>query len=198
MTAAAKTRYSTVAILLHWAIAALIIANVGLAWYSETLKGEDAINLIQWHKTLGISVLVLSVIRLGWRLVNPPPPLSGHLKPWERWLAHVVHWGLYVVMIGLPLSGWAMVSASRLIEIYPINMFGLFHWPAIAPLGNLPADQMKATHETFEQIHGLLAKAIVYVLVPLHVLGALKHQFLDRDGELGKMIPGLGRKEIAQ
>ncbi len=191
---ARSDHYNTVAVLLHWTIAVLIITNVGYAWYANALHGLQKIPPLQVHKSIGITVLLLSLARLGWRLANPPPPLSADLKPWERWLAHAVHLLFYVVMIGLPLTGWAMVSASATIKIYPITFFGFGHWPAIAPLSHLPHDQMKQAHETFETAHGLLAKLIVYLLFPLHVAGALKHQFLDKDNELARMIPFLRRR----
>lgn len=184
-----SSRYSTVAMILHWLIAALIIGNVALAWISDEVPRSTAAGLMAWHKTLGISVLLLSVVRLAWRLTHKSPPFGDHLKAWERILARVVHWGFYVLMIGLPLTGWALVSASPLIKVYPIDMFGLFHWPAIGPLANLPPDQMKAAHETWEEVHHLMAKVLIYGLIPLHILGALKHQFLDKDNELGRMIP---------
>ncbi len=187
----AQTRYSGVAMLLHWLIAAAIITNVGIAWYFNTLHGLAKMPSLQIHKSLGITILLLTLIRLAWRLAKPSPPFNPDMKPWERWLAHAVHFLFYLVMIALPLTGWATVSSSPLIHIYPINMFGLFHWPEITALSHLPVDQMKSAKETFEAAHGLLAKLIVYVLFPLHVLGALKHQFLDRDHELGRMIPFL-------
>lgn len=182
-------RYSTVAILLHWLIAALIITNVGYAWYANGLHGSLKVPPLQIHKSIGITVLLLTLVRIAWRLVNRPPPMSAHLKPWERWLARAVHVLFYVVMIGLPLTGWAMVSASPTIRIYPITFFGFGHWPAISMLSSLPHDQMKAMHETFLGAHGLLAKLIVYLLIPLHVLGALKHQIIDKDNELARMLP---------
>ena len=92
---------------------------------------------------------------------------------------------------------WAMVSASKLISVYPIDMFGLFNWPALSFLTNLPADQMKPSHDLLSEAHHLMAKVIVYGLVPLHVLGALKHQFIDKDNTLARMIPFLARKEAA-
>jgi cytochrome b561 len=144
---------------------------------------------------LGITVLLLTLARLGWRLTHRPPAISPHLKPWERRLARVVHWGFYVILLALPLSGWAMVSASKLITVFPIDMFGLFNWPALSFLTNLPADQMKSTHDLLEDAHHLMAKIVVYGLVPLHVLGALKHQFIDKDNELARMIPFLARKD---
>lgn len=186
-------RYSAVAVLLHWTIAVLIVVNVGYAWYADGLHGPAKAAPLQVHKSIGIIVLILSFARLGWRLANPPPPLNAHLKPWEKVLAEAVHFLFYLVMIALPLTGWAMVSASPTIKIFPITFFGFGHWPAIAPLADLPRPQMKEAHEAFEAAHHLLAKVIVYGLIPLHVLGALKHQVLDKDNELARMIPFLRR-----
>lgn len=188
---AGRSRYSAVAMTFHWLIAALIISNVALAWISDEVPRSTAAGLMAWHKTLGITILILSLARLAWRLTHQAPPLGDHLKAWERWLAHIVHWGFYVLMIGLPLTGWALVSASPLIKVYPIDMFGLFHWPAIGPLANLPPAEMKAAHETWAEVHHMMAKVIIYGLIPLHILGALKHQILDKDNTLGSMIPFL-------
>lgn len=192
-----QARYSTVAIVLHWTIAVLLVAAVGLAWYADNAEGLAKIAPLQLHKPLGITILLLTLVRLGWRLTHRPPVLNPHLKPWERMLATTVHWGFYVILLALPLSGWAMVSASKLITVYPIDMFGLFNWPALSFLTNLPADQMKSTQDLLAEAHHLIAKIIVYVLTPLHVLGALKHQFIDRDNELARMIPFLARKDAA-
>ena len=186
-----QTRYSGVAMALHWLLALAIVANVGVAWYANTLHGLAKMPSMQIHKSLGITILLLTFVRLAWRLFKKPPEMRADLKPWERRLAQAVHVLFYLTMVALPLTGWAMVSATPLIHVYPIDMFGLFHWPEIAPLANLPHDRMHEVHETFEAAHGLLAKLIVYVLIPLHILGALKHQFLDRDNELGRMIPFL-------
>jgi cytochrome b561 len=188
----AGRRYSTVAMALHWIIAAMLIANVGLGWVGGDMEGgEQKIALLQWHKTIGISILLLSLARLAWRLTHRPPALNPHLKAWEKVLAHIVHWGFYVVMIGLPLTGWAMTSASPVIKIYPISFWGLFDWPAISFITDLPREQAKTIGQAFGAGHDVLAKALVYVLFPLHVLGALKHQFIDRDGEMGRIIPFL-------
>ncbi len=191
-----QTRYSTVAIVLHWTIAVLLIVNVGIAWYANELEGAARIAPLQLHKPLGVTILLLTLVRLGWRMTNPPPPLSPTLKPWERTLAKWVHALFYVVLLAIPLTGWAMVSASKLIHVFPIDMFGLFNWPAIGPLSELPPDQMKATQGLFKEAHHLLAKVIIYGLIPLHVLGALKHQFLDKDNELSRMIPFLRRGPV--
>ncbi len=180
-------RYNTVAMILHWLIAALLIANIGLAWYFNTLTGLNRAGPMQIHKSIGITVLILSLLRLAWRFISPPPPLPASMAPWERLAAHTVYILFYGVMIGMPLSGWAMSSASRLIAVYPITLFGLVHWPAIGPLTTLPPDQMKAAHQAFETTHGLLAK-LAYVLIVLHVGAALRHQFLKKDDVVGRMI----------
>lgn len=190
-----QARYSYVAILFHWIIVVLLVTNVGLAWYADSLEGAAKIAPLQLHKPIGITILLLTLGRLAWRLMNPPPALSPRLKPWERILARTVHAMFYVLLLAMPLTGWALVSASALITQYPINMFGLFDWPAIAPLFDLPAAERREVHELFEETHHLLAKVIVYGLIPLHVLGALKHQFIDKDNELARMIPFLAREE---
>lgn len=177
---------------MHWAIALLILTNIALAWWFNTLHGEAKIEPVQLHKSIGITVLILSVVRLGWRLVVPPPPLSPTLFLWERWLAHTVHALFYVVMIGMPLTGWAFTSASPLIHVFPIVLFHLVPWPAIAPLTNLPHDRMKQAHDVFLAGHHLLAK-LAYGLIALHLAGALKHQFFDNDNELARMLPFLRR-----
>jgi cytochrome b561 len=192
-----QARYSTVAIVLHWLIAGLLVWIVLLGWEAGDLQGSAKVAPLQLHKPLGITILLLTLFRLGWRLAHRPPAISPHMKPWERRLATVAHWGFYAILLALPLSGWAMVSASKLITVYPIDMFGLFNWPALSFLTNLPADQMKPTHDLLSEAHHLMAKVIVYGLVPLHVLGALKHQFIDKDNTLARMIPFLARKDAA-
>lgn len=190
-----QNRYSTIAVVLHWAIAALLVWTVLLAWQAEDLKGAAKMVPLQLHKPIGVTILLLTLARLAWRMVHRPPPLAATMKPWERRLATAVHWGFYGLMIVVPLTGWAMVSASSLITRFPIDMFGLFDWPAIQPLHDLPEAARHEVHEATEEIHKLLAKAIIYGLIPLHVLGALKRQFLDRDNNLARMIPFLARRQ---
>lgn len=192
-----RTRYSTVAMILHWAIVALLVWAVLLAWSAEDLKGMAKMAPLQLHKPIGITIMLLTLVRLAWRFVQPAPPLSAHLKPWEHALARTVHVLFYVLMLLIPLTGWAMVSASGLIAKFPINMGGLFDWPVIQPLYDLPGELRHTRHEQLGTVHKLLAKAIIYGLVPLHILGALKHQFLDKDNELARMIPFLTRREPA-
>jgi len=186
-----KARYSGVAITLHWIIALLILGNIGIAWYFNTLHGMAKLPMVALHQSLGLSVLVLSLARLGWRLAVPPPPLPDYVTGWERWLAQAVHVGFYVIMIGLPLTGWAMRSASPLHNILPIKLF-FVPWPAIGPLASLPADQMKSAEHLFEAAHSLLGK-LAYGLIVLHIAGALKHQFISGDNVVAPMVPFLKR-----
>ncbi len=192
-----QSRYSTVAILLHWIIVVLLVWTVLLAWQAEDLKGMAKMAPLQLHKPIGITIMLLTQIRLAWRFVQRPPALSAHLKPWERVLAKTVHVLFYVLLLVMPLTGWATVSSSALITKFPIDMFGLFDWPVLQSLYDLPAEARHATHEQIETVHKLLGKVIIYGLIPLHVLGALKHQFIDKDNELAKMIPFLARKDAA-
>jgi cytochrome b561 len=184
------TRYSMVAILLHWVIALLILANIVLAWTFQNIpKGLTEYNLIQLHKSFGITVLLLSVLRLAWRLFNPPPP-EPPMPRWQRVASQVVHWGFYIIMIGMPLSGWVMVSASPL--NLPTLLYKTIPWPHLAFIHNLPMDMRKAWGHWGGTAHGLLAK-LAYVLIALHVAGALKHQFFDRDNLIARMAPFLAR-----
>jgi cytochrome b561 len=193
--APARSRYSSVAIAFHWLIAALIVTNIGLAWYVETLKGSEAVSPLMLHKSIGITVLILSVLRLGWRLAVPAPKLPAYLTGWERLAAQTVHVIFYVLMIGMPLSGWAWVSASPLIKVHPTVLYGVVRWPAI-PYPGLDSDQLHTARTGFELTHKTLAK-IAYVTIALHVGAALKHQFVDRDDIVARMIPLLRRKALA-
>ena len=190
MTNAPLDRYDRVAMALHWLIAILLIGNILIAWYFKTLHGLAQIGPVQWHKSIGITVLLLSLARLAWRLISPPPPLPASVAGWERRAALLVYGLFYLVMIAMPLTGWAMVSASQLIFIFPMRLYGVIPWPAIGPLTHLPAAQMKAAHDSFAAAHGLLAK-LAYALILLHVGAALRHQFIRRDTVVSRMVPFL-------
>ncbi len=170
-------RYSSVAMMLHWTIAALIVLQVVLAGRMEG-RTPEAFAIVQLHKSIGISVLLLSVLRLVWRFLNPPPPEPASLSAWERRLSHLVHWGLYAVMIGMPLTGWLATSASRL--AFPTLLFGVVPWPHIPGLADLAPSAKAMWHEVGEVSHELIIKG-AYILVGLHLAGALKHQFSRRD-----------------
>ena len=180
-------RYATVAILLHWTLAALIVLQVVLAGRMEG-RTPEAFAVMQLHKSIGITVLLLSLARLAWRLTHPPPPEPAALKAWERKLSTVVHWAFYIVMIAMPVTGWIAVSASRF--AFPTLLFGVVPWPHVPGLADLAPAARAAWHEVGEVSHELIIKGF-YVLIALHVLGALKHQVLEADTPVfSRMAPG--------
>lgn len=142
--------------------------------------------IYQWHKSFGIVVLVLSVLRLIWRLTHKPPALPTGMKSWEVFFAKITHIGFYVLMIGVPLLGWAMVSASKL----PIEN-ELFY---LIPLPDLPGvSASEATEARLKTLHDIGAKLILFLFL-LHIAGALKHHFVEKDGTLARMIPALAKR----
>ncbi|HVZ30379.1 MAG TPA: YceI family protein [Asticcacaulis sp.] len=181
--------YNIGSIILHWLIAGLILFMVLLGWRLDP-HGPHIVNLVFWHKSVGLSILLLSLLRIAIRVaykVPPEPPMPA----WQLWIAKALHFSFYLVMIGMPLSGWAMVSTSA----RDIPFFGLFHWPHF-PGVPIEAGMEGPTHETFETIHKLIAKLLIYGMIPLHVLAALKHQFIDKDEVVEHMVPGLKPEPI--
>jgi len=182
-------RYSGGAIIFHWVIALLIMANLPIGWVmgSKYIDKELGFALFQLHKTLGLSVLLLTAGRLIWRVMNPPPPFPETMKLWERTLSHIVHLAFYGIMVALPLLGWMMVSASP--TGIPTFLFGLIDWPHIGPLAQLALAEKESAYALFGAGHELLALLTVALLV-LHVGGALKHQLVDRQPSLARIISG--------
>lgn len=178
-------KYSRVAIAFHWAIAMLIIGLVVFGWLMTKDWMPNRFAVYQWHKSLGIVVLVLSLARLAWRFMNPPPVLPDGMKRWEITAAKITHIGFYALMIGMPLLGWAMVSASRL----PIQN-ELFYLIPLPDLPGIPASD--TVEDRFKFLHETGAKLIILLFI-LHVGGALKHHFISRDNVLARMIPALRR-----
>lgn len=186
--AASRTRYTTVAIVIHWLIAAAIIFQIILGWrMGDGPKGPTTYALFQLHKSIGITILLLSLARLAWRLFNTPPaPPEGQPK-WERVASKLVHIGFYVIMIGLPLTGWILVSTSRV--PIPTLLFGVVPWPHIPGLPELAAAPKHLWHEIGELGHGVLVK-VTYLLLLLHLGAVAKHQILDKDEVFANMAPG--------
>ena len=182
-----QTRYTSVAIALHWLIAAAIVVQLVLGWRMGMQKGPGGYALFQLHKSVGISILLLSLGRLAWRLAHRPPPLPANMPLWERTAARAVHWGFYAVLIGLPLTGWALVSASP--TNIPTLLFNTVPWPHLPLLSDLPPAAKKNWSTLFSLSHLALAYGACALLI-LHVAAALKHQWLDHDGVLGAMLPG--------
>jgi cytochrome b561/polyisoprenoid-binding protein YceI len=185
--AAGSARYPIPAIALHWLIAAAIVLQVVLSYRITGPHTPESFAVTQLHKSIGITILLLSLARLGWRLANPPAPLPTTLARWEVVLARVVHVGFYGIMIGMPLTGWLMVSASRI--ALPTLLYGTVPWPNL-PVSHLAPAARMAWHDFAEAGHGLLGD-LIYVLLALHVAGALKHQLFSRDEPiLARMAPG--------
>ena len=173
-----QVRYSLGAILLHWAIAIAVIVNWRLASSAEGAPKEQAMTLMGTHKALGITVLALTILRIVWRLSHKQPPMSSALKQWEVTLAKTVHAIFYILLIALPLLGWiANSSFGR-----GVDMFGLFTIPPL-PVANDP----KMGGSIYD-LHKLLGTSMLF-LIALHILGALKHHFFDKNGEIYRMLP---------
>lgn len=181
-------RYTRLAMLFHWLVAILIVANVALAWIWPHAADDTVRPMIDAHKSIGITVLGLAILRLLWRFAHTPPAYPPGYKPWERKLSHAVHWLLYLVMFGMPLTGWIMDSAWKDAATHPMAWFGLFEWPRIAWFQHLDPALRDRMHDLFGAAHVWSSYAL-YGLLALHVGGALKHQVIDGDPELQRMLP---------
>ncbi|MET0166454.1 MAG: cytochrome b [Vicinamibacterales bacterium] len=170
-------RFGGIAQLFHWAIVALIITQFVLASFMDDLPLKQKIATINWHKWLGMTVLMLAVLRVLWRLTSTVPPLPSITPAWQRLAAHGSHTLLYALIFLQPLSGWLMSSARN----FPVSWFGLFTFPdLISPDRKL--------YERLHDIHEMSATALLIVAV-VHALAALKHHFYDRDNVLRRMLP---------
>jgi len=191
-SAAVGTRYTNVAVALHWTIALLLIANIGLAWTFKTLpQGLAWFRLIQLHKSVGITVLLLSLARLGWRIGHPAPPYPPGLAGWRKAASKAVQWAFYAVMIGMPLTGWIMVSASR--YNLPTLLYGAVPWPHLGFVHDAAAPVKQGWDRLGHLGHGALAW-LAYGLIVLHVGAALEHQFVSQDAVMGRMTPTFRRR----
>jgi cytochrome b561 len=181
-------RYSGVAMMLHWLIAGLIIVNVCLGIGHDYAPDEAQRRIIDLHKSIGITVLGLAIMRLLWRMVRRPPDLPREMPVWEKKSAHLVHILLYCLIFLLPLSGWLHDSAWKDAATHPMHLFGLFEWPRIGIIEHVEPTERERLHDQFGALHTWLGY-ILYVLFTAHVLGALKHQFIDHQPELQRMWP---------
>lgn len=177
-----RSTYSRGAIWLHWTIGLLIIANIVIVFAHEGVDKEFGRTMMGWHKAIGITVLFLSVARLGWRLTHRPPPFPETVKAWEKRLAHLVHWLFYILIIALPLSGWLWMSAMETPR--PLSFFGLF------PIPFLPVSRGEASADLLHEAHELMGFGAIGLIV-LHVVGAFKHQLVEGNNYLARMIPAL-------
>jgi cytochrome b561 len=179
-------RYTGLAVTLHWLVAAGIIANVALAWIWPYLADDSVRPAIELHKSIGITVLGLAVMRLLWRFAHRPPALPTTYQRWEHTASHVTHGLLYVLIFAMPLTGWIMDSAWKDAATHPMALFGLFEWPRIGFVMHLDPVLRDRIHDLFGAAHGWAAY-VLYGLFVVHVGGALKHQWVDREPELQRI-----------
>jgi cytochrome b561 len=171
-------RYSPTAQTLHWLLAMLIVAQYVLARMAAHLPlGVRKLSLLAEHKSVGMTVLVLALVRVAWRLKHAPPPLPPEIRRAGRFLAGASHVTLYVILFAMPLSGWLMSSAKN----YSVSWFGAFTWP------NLIAPN-EAAFNCFRALHHLLSN-VLFAVASLHVIAAFKHHFRNKDDVLVRMLP---------
>jgi cytochrome b561 len=179
-------RYSSVAIVLHWTIAVLILLNLYIALKFDGMRGLALFKAYQLHKSIGLTVLILSLARLGWRLTHRAPQLPSDMPRWERLAAGATHWAFYGFMIGIPLTGWVIVSASP--TNIPTLLWNKIPWPHLEFVHNLAMPARKALEDNMAEVHEILGFTMLALIV-LHMAAALKHQFFNRDEVLGHMLP---------
>lgn len=184
----APRRYTRIAIGLHWLVAVLIFANTALALSVNSWPDDWVRPVIDMHKSIGITVLGLVILRILWRLGHPPPPLPETYRPWERTVSHAAHGLLYLLILALPLSGWMHNSAWKEAATHPMRLFGLMPWPRIGFIETLEPALKERMHSVLFSVHVAIAWAL-YALLALHVAGALKHEFFDREREIARMWP---------
>jgi cytochrome b561 len=167
---------------LHWLIVLLIISQWVIAERADELTGLAKLKALGWHKSFGMTILMLAVVRLLWRWMNPTPDLRAETKPWERGLAKISHVLLYALIFAMPITGWLMSSAKA----YSVSWFNLFAFPNLV-------GKNEQLFELMRDVHHALFKVLVAVAV-LHIAGALKHHFIDRNDVLKRMLPFGGVK----
>ena len=177
MTSAVPTRYTSLAIVMHWVLALALIMSFSVGLYMADLPlTPQRVKLFNWHKWAGITILALSLLRLLWRLSHRPPA-DLPTTPWQQRAARWTHGALYLLFFAVPLTGWAYSSAAG----FPIVWFG------VLPLPDFVTPD-KALAEGLKTLHSALAWALAALAV-VHVGAALKHHFIDRDKLLSRMFP---------
>ncbi|MCX4186889.1 cytochrome b [Methylophaga sp. OBS4] len=170
--------YGLISQLLHWIVAALIIMQFIWAWRILQLGlGRQRYDLVNEHKSIGLTILALVLLRLIWRYFNPPPPLPTTMPPWQRRLALVTHYVIYGLLLVIPPVGWAMSSAAGFV----VSWFDVFDLPALVA-------QDDALKEALKTLHVTLALALGALVIG-HAAVAVHHHFVRKDDILKRMLP---------
>ena len=173
-----SSHYGLVSQALHWAVVILVVVQFVWAWRMDDLpRGVALYELTVQHKSFGMTILGLMVLRLLWRSFNRPPPLPDHVRGWEHFAARTTHWLFYGLLVAMPLSGWIMSSAAD----YGAEWFGLVNIPDLVG----PDEDLQ---DVMEEVHEIMSWVLL-TIIGIHVLAALRHQFLLRDHVLGGMLP---------
>jgi cytochrome b561 len=184
-------RYGLVAQGMHWLIVLGIVTQYFLAEAAE--ESESAAGAVDpaspagWHAALGVTILLLAALRVAWRLIEIPPERPLAMKNYELAVARIAHIAFYVLLFAIPLSGWALSTASG----QHVSFFGWFDLPAFQPVTQVPLPGLAGgslDKEQLEEVHEVLFNLLV-VLAVLHIAAALKHQLVDHDSVLRSMLP---------
>ena len=179
-------RYSGIAVVLHWLIAIGIFINIRYGLTFDDLPEGEIRSAIDMHKSVGITVLGLVLLRILWRIGHQPPALPEHYRPWEIKLSLGIHHLLYALMALVPLSGWLHDSAWKGAATHPLVLFGKVPWFRLPGFGGMSDALKDQVHEVLGSTHTALSYVLMAALF-LHVAGALKHQFIDKEKELQRM-----------
>ena len=183
--ASAVARYTQSAIMLHWLTVLLIFVTFPLGVYVHELAFSPfKLQLASYHKWIGVTILLLTVFRLAWRMLHKPPPLPETIPVWQQRAAQGLHHLLYLLLLVIPVSGWLMSSAKGV----PVVYFGLVQLPDLAGKDKELGDMLQEIHEALNL--GMLA------LVIMHIAAAFKHQFIDKDSLMLRMSP-FGKRDAS-
>ena len=173
-----SNRYTTTAMALHWLTALFVFATFPLGVYMHELALSPLkLQLVSYHKWLGVTIFLLTVARLAWRATHIPPPLPETIPLWQQRAAHSLHFLLYVLLLVIPLTGWLMSSAKG----FPVVYLGLVQLPDLV-------DKDKALGDLLAEVHEMLNFGLL-LLVGMHIAAALKHHFIEHDDTLRRMLP---------
>lgn len=187
-----EKRYSPVGVTFHWSVAGLILFQLWWGWRTSRLPvGPEKLEAYEVHSQAGLAIFVIVLARIAWRTVIPGPVNDADKPGWQSTAAHLTHILLYLCLLGLPLSGWAMLSATA--REQGLSVAGVAPWPHL-PFSGLPPETLWTIEAVAEQVHwGFIA--LMLLLIPLHVGATLKHELVNRDDVLSGMLPGVRRIE---